>query len=72
MMILALLVAVNCAQPRLTFREFYSAETGIPQGSHCPAQQYELSSTVNARLADEMANYADYVVQYRDQCTVQR
>jgi hypothetical protein len=72
MIILTFFIAINCAEPRLTFREFYSVQTGIPQGPKWPAQQYEETAPVLSRLANNLAAYADYAEQYRDQCGAAR
>lgn len=52
---LYLLVAACATIP--SFEDFYRFHTGIPY----PAMQYEQMSTVNARIANEFAEYANLV-----------
>jgi len=59
-----LAVAINCAQPRIPFREFYGKVYGITY----PAQHGEVVSDVMKRIADSIASYSDYAEAYRDQC----
>jgi hypothetical protein len=60
----ALYIHVNCAEPRIEFREFYRQTTASPW----PGRYAEEWNSVNKRLADALANYIDYSEAYRDQC----
>lgn len=68
---LIILAAVNCAEPRATFGEFYARYfySGDGSGSaHWAGSRGEDFYSVNSRVLNATGSYVDYAEAYRDQC----
>lgn len=64
-----LTVTILCSQPRLDYRVFYTTVNHTPPGPHWMAFPMEETVTVQYRLANTLADYADYTETYRDKCS---
>ncbi len=66
---LAILMLVNCSEPRLQFIPFFEK---VNSGIKYPGAAWEDRSFATRRALDAVASYADYAEAYRDKCGASR
>lgn len=72
----AVALAIHCAQPRLSFREFYSlacfGDASSKSWPHWSGMRGESMEAVHKRVLDTVAAYSDYAADYRQQCPMEK
>lgn len=61
-------LAINCAEPRLSFEQFYSQYFYGSSRGHWSGDSWEDRTMVTKRVLNAVANYTDYAIQYREKC----